>query len=118
MQINKFLQSITWNEFNKIDIRAGTIVRSEPFPEARKSAYKVWIDLGPDLGIKPSSAQITERYSIEQLIGIQVVCIVNLGPKLIAGFTSEVLVTGFEDNEGRVVLTTVQAPVPNGSKLF
>jgi len=109
---------ITWYDFNKIDLRAGTIIRAEAFPEAKKPAFKLWIDLGPDLGVKKSSAQITDLYTLDQLIGQQVVCVVNFSPKQIANFTSEVLVTGFPDESQRVVLTSLSAPVPNGAKLF
>ncbi|MBP9926377.1 MAG: tRNA-binding protein [Cyclobacteriaceae bacterium] len=109
---------ITLDDFNKIDLRTGTILRVEPFPEAKKPAFKLWIDFGPELGILKSSAQITDLYTLESLIGRQIIAVINFQPRQVANFISEVLVTGFPDEKKRVVLSSIDKPVPNGTRLF
>jgi tRNA-binding protein len=106
----------TWDDFERIGLRAGTIRKVEPFAEARKPAYKVWIDFGP-YGIKQSSAQLTVLYTPEQLIGRQVLCATGLGPKRVAGFKSEVLVTGFVREDGAIVLAAIESGIADGSAL-
>ncbi|MCC6205324.1 MAG: tRNA-binding protein [Hyphomicrobiales bacterium] len=109
---------ISYADFDKVDIRAGIIVEAEPYPEARKPAYKLRIDFGPEIGIKRSSAQITRHYEPDALVGRQVMAVVNFPPRQIGKFLSEVLTLGFPDDAGDVVLGAIERPVPNGSRLF
>lgn len=109
---------IAYDDFARVDIRVGTIVDARPFPEARRPAIKLWVDFGPALGVRKSSAQLTRHYTPEALKGRQVAAVVNFPPRQIGPFLSEVLVLGFPDAEGAVVLIGPDQPVPNGGKLF
>lgn len=109
---------IAYDDFARVDIRVGTVVEAQPYPEARKPAYKLTIDFGAEIGIKRSSAQLTVHYTLDGLVGRQVAAVVNFPPKQIGKFVSEVLVLGFPDPAGAVVLVGVDHPVPNGGKLF
>lgn len=111
-------EDIHFDDFLKVDIRVGTIVKVASFPEARKPAFKIWIDFGPTLGTKKSSAQITENYTEDTLMGRQVAAVVNFPPRQIGPFMSEVLTVGFPDENGHVVLIKPDTDVPNGSRLY
>jgi tRNA-binding protein len=111
------METITWHDFEKVELRVGTIIEAADFPEARKPAYKITVDFGP-FGIKRSSAQVTSLYTKEELAGKQIMGVINFPPKQIANFMSEFLVTGFADENGDIVLAAIDKPVPNGSKLI
>ncbi len=112
------MSEISFDDFLKVDVRVGTITRVEPFPEARKPAYKLYVDFGPDIGERKSSAQVTHYYTAEELVGRQVAAVVNFPPKQIGPFRSEILVLGFPDAGGEVVMIEPNRPVPNGGRLF
>ncbi|MDO7848163.1 tRNA-binding protein [Hymenobacter sp. M29] len=109
---------LIWAEFERVELRVGTILEARPLPEARRPAFQLLIDFGPEIGLKKSSAQITHHYTPETLVGRQVQAVVNFPPKQIGKFRSEVLVTGFADADGHIVLAAVAGPVPNGSRLI
>ncbi|MEX2465876.1 MAG: tRNA-binding protein [Gemmatimonadota bacterium] len=112
------MHEIDWDDFTRVELRVGRVLAAEPFPEARRPAYKLRVDFGPEIGVRRSSAQITERYAPEDLEGRLVVGVVNFPPKQIGPMMSECLITGFHDDEGRVVLCTPDANVPLGAKLL
>ncbi len=109
--------TISYDDFARVDLRSGTVVKIEPFPRAKKPAYKIWVDFGAEIGILQTSAQVTARYTPESLMGQTVVGCVNLGEKIIAGFKSQFLLVGFSDETGAICLITTEFKVPNGQKL-
>ncbi|MEX0280833.1 MAG: tRNA-binding protein [Arenibacterium sp.] len=111
------MDSISFNDFLKVDIRVGTVTRAEPFPEARKPAIKLWVDFGDEIGERKSSAQITAHYTPEDLIGRQVMAVVNFPPRQIGPFMSEILVLGLPDENGEIVLVTPDKHVPRGGRM-
>jgi tRNA-binding protein len=108
----------TLDEFQRLDIRVGTVVRAEPYPEARRPAIKVWVDFGAGIGVKQSSAQITAHYTPDALVGRQVLAVINFAPRKIGPFLSEILILGLPDAEGQVVLIGPDQPVPAGGRLY
>ena len=111
------MQTITWKDFEKVELRAGTILEVQEFPEAKKPAYKVKVDFG-DFGTLWSSAQITQNYSLSELPGRQIIGVTNFPPKQIGNFMSQFLITGFADAEGNIIMASVEKPVPNGTLLI
>lgn len=111
------MEPISFDQFLAVDIRAGTVTNAEPFPEAKKPAIKLWVDFGPEIGVKKSSAQITDHYTPDSLIGRTVMAVVNFPPRQIGPFMSEVLVLGFPDAAGAIVLAAPDSPVPNGARM-
>mgnify|MGYP001279232707 CR=1 FL=1 len=111
------MDSITWDDFERVELRVGTIVAAEPFPEARRPAYRLQVDFGTEVGVRKSSAQITDLYDCDALVGKQVVGVVNFPPKQIGPMRSECLITGFYRDDGAVVLAVPDQPVANGAKL-
>lgn len=112
------INQIVYDDFARVDMRVGTVVRAEPYPEARTPAFKMWIDFGPDIGEKKTSAQVTKHYTCDSLIGRQVCAVVNFPPRQIGKFMSQVLVLGLPDPDGEVVLIGPSDPVPNGGRMY
>lgn len=111
------MNEISWDDFQRVELRAGTVVAAEPFPEARRPAYRLQVDFGPELGVLKSSAQLTDLYDREALVGRQVLAVVNFPPRQIGPIRSQCLVTGFYREDGAVVLAVPDGPVPNGARL-
>ncbi len=111
-------ETIGFDDFLRLDIRVGTVVKAEPYPEARRPAIKVWVDFGAEHGVRKASAQVTAHYTIEDLIGRQVAAVVNFPPKQIGKFMSEILILGFPDGTGEVILVVPDQWVPDGSRLY
>ena len=112
------MTDINFDDFLKVDIRVGTIVRAEPYPEARNPSFKLYVDFGPEIGERKTSAQVTVHYTLEELVGKQVAAVINFPAKQIGKFMSEILVLGFPDADGAVVLLNIDQAVPNGGRLF
>ena len=111
------METITWHDFEKVELRVGTIIEVNDFPKAKKPAFQLKVDLGEEIGIKQSSAQLTKLYTKEELLGRQVLCVTNFPPRQIANFLSEILVTGYILEDGEVILSSIERPVPNGVRL-
>ena len=111
-------ETIDFADFLKVDVRVGTVVRAEPFPEARRPAFKLWVDFGPEIGTRKTSVQVTRHYALDEMVGRQVAAVVNFPPKQIGKFMSEVLVLGFPDGAGEVVMIGPDKPVPDGGRLY
>ncbi|MBS0236509.1 MAG: tRNA-binding protein [Proteobacteria bacterium] len=111
------MKTITYEEFAQVELRSGTIIKVEEFPRAKKPAYKVWADFGPEIGVLQTSAQVTVHYTIEKLQGMKIIGCINLGEKNIAGFVSQFLLLGFSDDNGAICLATVEREVANGQKM-
>lgn len=112
------MTDLSFDDFLKVDIRVGTIIRAEDYPEARKPAFKLWVDFGPDIGERKTSAQVTKHYTLDGLVGRQVAAVVNFPPKQIGKFMSEILVLGFPNEEGEVVLIQPSQSIPNGGRMY
>jgi len=112
------MKTITWSDFEKVAMYVGTIIKVEDFLEAKKPAYKIWVDFGDEIGTKKTSAQVTFHYTKQDILGKQILGVINFEPKQIANFTSEFLLTGFADANENIIISTVEKPTPNGSRLI
>jgi tRNA-binding protein len=112
------MKTISYEDFERIELRSGTIIKAEEFPRAKKPAFKVWADFGPEIGVLQTSAQVTVHYTLESLVGRNIVGCVNLGEKNIAGFLSQFLLVGFSDKNGAIRLVSTDSQVPNGQKMY